>query len=77
MIRNNKLKGNAMKKRITFDTAPELLTPQQAQELLQIASAKFYRMVKKNQLPGAFKVGNSWRVNRDTLKAWIDSQAQD
>lgn len=63
-------------KRITFDNAPELMTPRQVQELLQISRPTFFRMVQKGRLSGAFKLGNLWRVDRNKLKAWIDSQTQ-
>lgn len=61
---------------LTFENAPDLLTPQQVQELLQISRITFYRRVKKDKIPGAFKFGNSWRVDRDDLKAWIDAKKQ-
>ncbi len=62
--------------KITFENAPKVLTPEQAQALLQISRASFFRWVKEERLPGAFRLGRLWRVDRDTLKAWIESQAQ-
>ncbi len=63
-------------KRITLDNTPEFMTPQQVQELLQISRPTFFRMVQGGRLPGAFKVGKVWRVDRNKLKAWIDSKTQ-
>ena len=63
-------------KPITFETAPKILKPRQVQELLQISRTTFFRMVKDGELPGAFKLGNLWRVDRDRLKDWIE-KAQD
>jgi len=53
---------------ITFDTAPECLTPEQVQELLQLSRATFFRLVERGELPGAVKIGGSWRVWRDKLR---------
>ena len=54
-----------------LDTLPEFLTPEQTQDVLQIGRATFFRWVKDNKLPGAVKIGNSWRVNRQQLKAYM------
>lgn len=62
---------------LTFKNAPEILKPVQVQKLLQISRTTFFRWVKEERLPGAFRLGRLWRVDRDTLKAWIESQAQD
>ena len=61
---------------ITFETAPKVLTPEQVQELLQISRTSFFRWVQAGKLPGAFRLERLWRVDRDTLKAWIESQAR-
>ena len=55
---------------------PEVMTPQQVQELLQISSSTFFRWVKAGQLPGAVKIGDSWRVLRDQLKDHLDQTAR-
>ena len=60
----------------SFNNTPEFMTPQQVQELLQISRPTFFRMVQGGRLPGAFKVGKVWRVDRNKLKAWIDSKTQ-
>jgi excisionase family DNA binding protein len=60
------------KKKVTEATAfkdmPEIMTPAQVQDLLQISRATFFRWVGEDKLPGAVKIGDSWRVTRDTLK---------
>jgi len=55
------------KKALSFSTAPEVLTPDQVKELLQISRATFFRLVEAGKIPGATKVGGSWRVWRDQL----------
>ena len=60
----------------TFSEMPEVMTPQQVQDLLQISSATFFRWIKAGQLPGAIKIGDSWRVMRDQLKAYLDQAVQ-
>ncbi|HUU26539.1 MAG TPA: helix-turn-helix domain-containing protein [archaeon] len=59
-----------------FTNAPKILKPGQVQKLLQISRNTFFRWVAEGKLPGAFKIGDSWRVDRDKLEAWIDEQAQ-
>jgi excisionase family DNA binding protein len=56
---------------------PKYLTPKQTQELLQISRATFFRMVSEDRLPGAFKLGDSWRVDSEKLIRWIDEKTED
>lgn len=69
--------GPGQPESISWDTLPVMLKPSEAQQLLRISSAAFYRWVNAGKLPGAVRVGKLWRVDRDKLKAWIDSQNQD
>ena len=50
---------------------PPLMTRVQVQEALQISRATFFRMVEDGKMPGAKKVGGSWRVVREKLEAWL------
>ena len=50
---------------------PAAMTRQQVQEALQISRATFFRLVEDNKLPGAKKIGGSWRVVRAQLEAWL------
>ena len=61
---------------LTFKNAPEILKPVQVQKLLQISRTTFFRWVTNGELPGAFKIGDSWRVDRDKLRTWIDRQTE-
>lgn len=50
---------------------PPVMTRQQVQEVLQISRATFFRLVEDGKLPGAKKIGGSWRVVREKLEAWL------
>ena len=62
--------------RLTFDNAPDLLKPEQVQELLQISRSTFFRWVYADKLPGAVKIGSSWRVKTDELRKFLNQQAR-
>lgn len=64
----------APKKTVSFKDAPEIMTPDQVQAVLQISRATFFRWVAEDKLPGAVKIGDSWRVTRDVLKAYFYSE---
>lgn len=49
---------------------PEILTLQQAAELLQVSERTVHRMVKRGELPGA-RIGGQWRFDRESLKALV------
>ena len=53
--------------RITWATAPDVMTPKQVQELLQMSRATIFRLIEKGDLPGAVKIGGSWRIDREML----------
>jgi excisionase family DNA binding protein len=61
---------------VRFVDMPEVMTPQQTQELLQISRATFFRWVQAGKLPGAVKIGDSWRVMRDQLRAYLEHKGQ-
>lgn len=49
------------------------MTVQDVAEYLNIDPKTVYRMVKRGDLPG-FKVGGSWRFQKEDLDAWIAKQ---
>jgi excisionase family DNA binding protein len=49
---------------------PEILTLQQAAELLQVSERTIKRMVKRGEMPGT-RIGGQWRFDRDQLKALV------
>jgi len=55
------------KEKITWNNAPDVLTPKQVQDLLQISRPTIFRLLAKGELPGAVKLGGSWRIDREQL----------
>lgn len=58
----------------TGNTTMTLLTIPEAAGLLQISTRTLHRMIHKNKLPGAFKVGGQWRLNEGKLAQWIQDR---
>ncbi len=52
---------------------PEILTLQQAAEMLQISERTIQRMLKKGEIPGA-QVGGQWRFDREQLRAMVKGE---
>ncbi len=50
---------------------PRYLTIQQVCELLQLGERTVYEMCRQGKLPGAAKVGGSWRVDETALRDWL------
>lgn len=50
---------------------PALLTPAEAASLLRLAESTVKDLARAGDLPGAFKLGKLWRVERDALLAYI------
>jgi excisionase family DNA binding protein len=53
---------------------PEFMKPAQVQEALQISRATFFRWVEAGTMPGAVRIGGSWRVLREKLRQWLIDQ---
>ena len=51
------------------------MTVQDVAEYLNVDPKTVYRMVKRGDLPG-FKVGGSWRFQKEDLDAWIAKQKE-
>lgn len=50
---------------------PDLLTPKQLAEYLQLSQRTVYRMLERNQLP-ALKLGGQWRFRKSAVDYWLD-----
>ncbi len=50
-----------------------LLTIKETAALLKMTERTVYAMAKEGRLPGAAKVGGSWRVMRNTLMSWLEA----
>ena len=54
---------------------PEILTIEQAADLLQVSVRTLQRMVKKGQVPGR-QIGSQWRFDQDQLRAWVRCEVE-
>jgi PTS system nitrogen regulatory IIA component len=50
---------------------PDLLTPKQLAEYLQLSQRTIYRLLDRDQIP-AFKVGGQWRFRKSAVDYWLD-----
>jgi excisionase family DNA binding protein len=50
-----------------------LLTPAQVAELSQLSEATILRLARTGQIPGAKKVGGSWRIVESRFQAWLET----
>ncbi len=53
----------------------EILTIREVAELLKINEKTAYRLAAEGRLPG-FKVGGSWRFERQEISNWIKRQTE-
>ena len=51
-------------------SAPDVLTPAQAADLLQVAEAELLALAETGELPGR-RIGEHWRFSRPALLAWL------
>jgi nitrogen PTS system EIIA component len=52
---------------------PDLFTPKQLAEYLQLSARTVYRMLERNELPGV-RVGSQWRFRKSEVDSWLDRQ---
>jgi excisionase family DNA binding protein len=53
-----------------------LLTASEVADLLRVSSMTVYRLIRSGELP-AVRVGRSYRVRREDLDAYLESQVVD
>lgn len=53
----------------------EILTVREVAALLKINEKTAYKLAAKGEIPG-FKVGGSWRFDRDEIESWIKRQTE-
>ncbi len=53
---------------------PEILTPEQAAEYLQLPADVVLSYLEQRRIPGV-KIGNAWRIRRSMLDQWLDQQS--
>jgi PTS system nitrogen regulatory IIA component len=54
---------------------PDLLSPKQLAEYLQLSQRTIYRLLDRGDLPGV-KVGGQWRFRKVTVDEWLDVNMQ-
>jgi excisionase family DNA binding protein len=54
-----------------------VLTIKESAALLKMSERTVYLMAKEGRLPGAVKLGGSWRVVQEKLLAWLDANSTD
>ena len=50
---------------------PDILTIKDCQDILQVSRGTILRLLHEGELP-AFRVGNRWRVRRESMLAFIE-----
>jgi excisionase family DNA binding protein len=53
-----------------FWTVPEVAA------YLRVSRATIYRLLKRNQLVGAFRVGTDYRFHREIVKRWTETETE-
>jgi excisionase family DNA binding protein len=51
----------------------DILTIKEVAEYLKIKEKTAYALAAKGEIPG-FKVGGSWRFDKDDIQQWIEKQ---
>jgi excisionase family DNA binding protein len=54
---------------------PDLFTPKQLAQYLQLSPRTVYRLLERNELPG-FRVGGQWRFRKSEVDHWLDRRLQ-
>lgn len=50
-------------------------TPGEVAQVLRVATKTIYRMLLTGEIPGAFKFGGTWRIDREIFHASLKKQA--
>ena len=62
---------------VNWDTVPVIMDVPLAANLLGMSSDYLKQLARKGKFPPAFKLSpQAWRVEKDTLREWIESQGQ-
>ncbi len=54
------------------DEMPDLLSPKQLAEYLQLSQRTIYRLLERDAIP-ALKVGGQWRFRKSAIDEWLDA----
>ncbi len=56
-----------------INNLPEIMTPQQLAEFLQVSDQTIKRALKSGDLIG-FKVGRDWRIEKEEVVKWLKTK---
>lgn len=59
-----------------WDDVPALATVEEMAELLRTTKKTVYNLLEDNDVPGARKVGRSWRVSVESFQEWYESGSE-
>ena len=68
--------GRATRDRVAATMADEILTIRELAELLKINEKTAYKLALAGKIPG-FKVGGSWRFERQEIAKWIKRKVEE
>jgi len=51
------------------DAKETILTVREAAKYLRIHPITLYRLLEKDKVPGAFKIGNQWRLKKERIES--------
>jgi excisionase family DNA binding protein len=54
-----------------------MVTLREAAEFLRVQPITLYRLLKKQQIPGAFKIGRVWRFDLDKLERFLQERPRE
>jgi excisionase family DNA binding protein len=57
-----------------METSPMLMRVTEAAAYLAVSRSKLYALISSGALPGAVRIGKSWRVSRPALEKWIENE---
>lgn len=50
-----------------------IIGPKEAAKYLQFSEIGLYKLLQENKIPGAFKVGNRWKIRKESLDEFIEN----
>lgn len=50
---------------------PKVITLDELAGYLRVSRANLYKLVRAGKVPGAFKIGSTWRFNRSAIETWM------
>ena len=53
----------------------DFMQSEEAMKLMQISRATFYRLAREGKIPGAVKVGSTWRIIRRIFWSRLENRA--